>query len=104
MILTRNEEAQVAVTQNSSDTDQTRTTSRNDAHVLPCVLRFPPLAVVLIVQLGDCLPQRFDTGRRTVLTTMAGDVDLLGPLEAALDLIVDLGSALSQICPCVRVL
>ena len=65
----------------------------------PCVLALPPLAVVLVVQPSDSLTQRLDTGRRAIFSSMARDIDLLGPLEAALYVIVDFGCTLAQVGP-----
>ena len=59
---------------------------------------------MLVVQLGHGLAKRLDTGCRTIFTAVAGDVDLLGPLETALDLVIDLGSTLAQVCPLFRAL
>lgn len=59
---------------------------------------------MLIVQLSNSFTERLDTSRGAVFTSMARDVDFLGPLEAALDLVVDLRCSLTQIRPCVRVL
>lgn len=94
-VLTRNEESQVAVAQHSGDTDQPRTTTRHDAHVLPCVLALPPPAMVLIVQFRDRFSQRPDTGSRTIFSAMGGDVDLGWSLEASLYAVVDFRRTLS---------
>jgi hypothetical protein len=102
MLLTRDEESQVTVAQHRSYTDQTRATTRHDAHVLPCILRLPPLAMMLVVQLRNCFTERLNTSRGAVLATMARNVHLLGSLEAALDLIVDLRRTLAQVRPCIR--
>jgi hypothetical protein len=100
--LTRNEESQVAVAQNSGDTDQTRTTTRDNAHVLPCVLALPPLAVVLVVQLRNRLSQRPNTRSRAIFSAMSADVDFSRPLKASLYAVVNLGRTLSQVCPFLR--
>lgn len=55
--------------------------------------------MVLVVQVGNGLPQRLDAGRGAVLAAGYGDVERLRPREAALDLVVDLGGALAQIRP-----
>ena len=99
---TGNEEAQVAVAQHSSDTDQTRTSTRHNAHILPCALALAPLAVVLVVQCRDRLSQRPDTSSRTVLSAMSTDINLLRPLKAAFDAIIDLGRSLTKVCPFFR--
>jgi hypothetical protein len=100
---TGNEETQVAVTQHSSDTDQTRTSTRYNAYVLPCVLTLAPLAVVLVVQRRNRLSQRPDTSSWTVLPSMSADINLFRPLEATFDAIVDLRRTLTQVCPFFRV-
>jgi hypothetical protein len=99
LVLTRNEESQVTVAQHSGDTDQTRTTTRHNAHILPCVLALPPPAMVLIVQFRDCLSQGSDTSSWTIFSAMSGDVDLAWPLEASLYAVVDFRRTLSQVCP-----
>lgn len=55
--------------------------------------------MMLIVQLSHRLSQRLDTSRGPILAAMARNIHLLGPLEAALDLVVDLGRALAQVRP-----
>lgn len=65
----------------------------------PSVLALPPLAVVLVVQPSDSLTQRLDTGRGAIFSSMARDIDLLGPLEATLNLIVDFWGTLTQVGP-----
>lgn len=60
--------------------------------------------MVLIVELGDSLPKGSDAGRGAVLAAGHGDVDGLGTLEAAGDVVLDLGRALAQVGPGVRVL
>lgn len=60
--------------------------------------------MVLIVQLGNSFPEWFDTGCRAVFTAMARNVNLLRPLKAALDLVVDLRRTLAQVRPCFGVL
>lgn len=97
--LTRNEKSQVAVAEDSSNTDQTRTSTRHNTHVLPCVLALPPLAVVLVIQLCDRLPQRSNTGCWAIFSAMGTDVHLLWPLKASFYAIVDLRCTLSKVCP-----
>jgi hypothetical protein len=60
--------------------------------------------MVLIVQLCDRLTQGPDTRCGTVLPAMSADVDLLGPLKAPFDAVVDFGCALAQVGPLVGVL
>jgi hypothetical protein len=97
--LTRDEEAQIAVAQDGSNTDETRTSTRYNTHILPCVLALPPLAVVLVVQLRNSLPQRPDTSCWAVFSAVGTDINLFRPLEASFYAIVDLGRTLTQICP-----
>lgn len=52
-----------------------------------------------VVQLGNGLSQGSDAGCRAIFSGSHGDVDGLGPLEAAGDVILDLGGALAQVCP-----
>ena len=59
---------------------------------------------MLIVQPRYRLSQRLDTSRRTILASMACDVHLLGPLKAALDLVVDLRGTLTQVGPALWIL
>jgi hypothetical protein len=59
--------------------------------------------VVLVVEAGDGGAQRFDAGRGRVLAAVDGDLDLSRPQEAALDLVLDLGCALAQVGPLLRV-
>lgn len=98
-VLTRNEETQIAITQDSSNTDQTRTTTGYNAHILPSILAFTPFSVVLVVQRSNRLSQRPDTSCRTVFPAMSADVDFLRSLKASFYAVVDLGCALSQVCP-----
>jgi hypothetical protein len=60
--------------------------------------------MMLVVQLRDRLTQRSDTRRGTVLSAMSTDVNLLGPLEAPLNAVVDFGCALAQVGPLIGVL
>jgi hypothetical protein len=48
-----NGERQVRVPQNGSNSDQTSTASRHNAHILPRVLALLTLAILVIVQPGD---------------------------------------------------
>jgi hypothetical protein len=95
----RNEESQVAIAQDSRNTDQPRTPTRHNAHVLPCVQALSPLAVVFVVQLRDCLAQRSDTGGGTVFSAVGADINLFWALEAALYTVVHLGRTLAQVGP-----
>lgn len=92
---TRNKETQVAVSENGSDTDQTSTSTWDNAHVLPGVLALPPFSVVFVVECGNSLSQRPNTGGGTVLSAMGTDIYLSRPLETSLDAVIDLGSTLA---------
>ena len=59
---------------------------------------------MLIIQLGHGLSQWPNTRRRSILTAMACDVYLLGPVEAALNLVVDFRGTLPQVRPLLGVL
>ena len=52
-----------------------------------------------IVKVGDGNPQWLDPGDRPILSTGHGDIDLLGPFEAAFDVVVDLRGTLAKIGP-----
>lgn len=93
------EEGEVAVSQDSGDTDQTGTAAGDNADVLPSVLARPVLPVVLIVEVGDSLAQRLDAGSRAILAATQCDVDIVGALKAAFDFVVDFRGALAQVGP-----
>lgn len=60
--------------------------------------------MMLVVQLRNRLSQRPNTRRRTILSSMSTDVDLLRPLEASFYAVVDFRCTLSQIGPFFRLL
>ncbi len=60
--------------------------------------------MVLIVQFGNSLSQWPNTGSWAVLSAMGRDINLLGPVKAAFDVVVDLGSTLTQVCPLIGLL
>ena len=93
------EEAQVRVAEDGGDADQAGTAAGDNGHVFPRVQAVLALAMHLVVELGNGLSQRLDSGRRAILAGGRRDVDCLGPLEAAGDVILDLGGALAQVCP-----
>jgi hypothetical protein len=93
------EKAQIAVAQGSRDTDKTSTSTGDNTDVLPSVLALPPLAMMIVVQGCDGFSQGTNTGRGAILAAMCADVNRLGSFEAALDAILDLGSALTQVRP-----
>ena len=55
--------------------------------------------MMVVVEVGNSLSQRFDTRSWTILATGQADIDRLGTLEAALNLIVDFWSTLAQVGP-----
>jgi hypothetical protein len=52
-----------------------------------------------VVQIGNRSTETFDTGSRSILSPCHGNINLLGTLERALDIILDFWSSLSQVCP-----
>lgn len=59
---------------------------------------------MVVVQLRHGLSQRLDARRRTVFPAMTADIYLLRPFKAPFNLVVYLGSTLSQVGPGIRVL
>lgn len=55
--------------------------------------------MVLVVQVGDGLAERADTGGGAVLAAGHGNVERLRALEAAFDIVFDLGGTLAQVGP-----
>ena len=100
----RQEKRQVRSSQHGSDTDQTSTATGHNSHVLPRILAVLALAVHLVVELGDSLAEGFDTGGGGVLASVHGNFDLVGALEAALDVVLYLGGTLAQVGPGILVL
>ncbi len=98
------EEGQVRVSKNGSDSNQTRTTTGNDGHILPSVQTVFALAVHLIVEICDSLSQGANTGSGSILSTSHGNVNGLGTLKASIDIILDLGGTLAQVGPLLGVL
>lgn len=86
----RDEETQVGLVENRGDPDQAGTTSRDDSNVLPRVLARLALAMMLVVHLGDGLAEGLDASGRGIFSAGNGNVDVSGPLEAALDVVLDL--------------
>lgn len=52
-----------------------------------------------VVEVGNGLPQGLDAGSGAVLATGDGDVDGLGALEAARDVVLDLRGTLAKVGP-----
>jgi len=90
-----NGEGQVRVTQDSSNTDQTRSATGHNADILPGILALLALTVVVIVQTSDGGAQRLNTGGRAILPSGGGDGDRRWAGKASLDLVVDLGGTLA---------
>lgn len=85
-----NEEAQVGLVEDGSDTNQTGTATRNNGNILPSVLAGLALTMMLVVHVGDSLAQRLDTSGRAIFSRGNGDVDVGRTLETALDVVLDL--------------
>ena len=104
-----NEEADVGVVQDSSDTDETSTTAGHDGDVLPSVLARLALTVHLVVQSSNSLPQRLDARSWAILAAGGADVDVGRTGEAAFDVVLDLAFVRtghftpSSVCMCVCV-
>jgi hypothetical protein len=56
-----------------------------------------------IVEVRYGRAERLDTGRRSILTAGVADIDASGADEAAVNLVLDLGSTLAQVGPGVRI-
>lgn len=78
-------------------------THGNDGDVLPGVLGRLALPVELVVQSRDGLAQRLQPGRRAIFPALHRNVERGRACEAALDVILDLGCALAEVRPVVRV-
>jgi len=92
---TGNEEAQVAVAQHSSDTDQTRTSTRHNAHILPRILALLALSVLLIVEPSYSSTERLDTSSGAVLSGSRVDGNRRWTRETASNIVICLGSTLA---------
>ena len=68
---------------------------RDNGDILPRVLTLFTLSMMCIVEVGDGRSQRLDPRCGTIFSSIDGDVNLLGPLKASLDVIVDLWSSLT---------
>lgn len=58
--------------------------------------------MVGIVQIGNGNSQGLDTSSWSILTSGYGHFNRLGAVKAALDIIVNLGGALTEVCPAIR--
>lgn len=68
---------------------------RYDRNVLPRILTIFSLPMMCVVQVGNGCSQGFDASCWTILSSVHRDVNLLGPLEASFDIVVDLGRSLT---------
>jgi hypothetical protein len=55
--------------------------------------------VVCVVEIRHCRPQALYTSCRSILSSCHCNIDLLGTFKRALDIILNLGRTLSQVCP-----
>jgi hypothetical protein len=65
-----NEKSEVRIIQNCSHSDETRTSSRDDADILPCVLALFALTMVDIVEVGNRLTEGLNTSGGTCEPSM----------------------------------
>lgn len=98
------EETEIGGAENGSDADQASAASGHDGDILPSVFALLALAVHDVVEVGDGLAQRLDASGRAVLATSHGDLDGLGALEAAGNVIFDLRGSLTKVGPGIGVL
>ena len=98
------EEAQVSVSKDSRNSDQASSSSWDNAHVLPSILRGFSFTMMLIIELGNSLTQRLDTSSGAILASSHGNIDSLWPLKATLDFVVYLWGSLSEIGPRRRII
>lgn len=92
-----NKKPEIGIVENGGDSNQTGPAPGHDGDILPAILTGFALAMMCVVEVGNGHPQRFDSGGGAILSATHGDVDILGPFKAALDVIVDFGRALSQV-------
>lgn len=95
----RDEETQVGIVQHCGDPDQTSPPSRDDGHILPCVLTRFALTMMCIVEIGNGYAQRLDPCRRAIFSATEGNINLLGAIEAPFNLIIHFGSPLTEVGP-----
>jgi hypothetical protein len=86
-----NEEADVSIVKNGSNTDETSTSTGDNGDILPGVLARQALSVHLVVQVGHCLSQWLDASSRAVFAAVDTDVDRLRAGKATLDVVLNLG-------------
>jgi hypothetical protein len=87
------------LTQHGRNSDKPSTSTRNNANVLPGVFALLALSVVSVVEVGNGVSERLDSGSRAILTTSHGDINVSRAIKAALDVVVDFRGSLTQVCP-----
>jgi hypothetical protein len=87
------------LSQHGSNANQPSSATGHNTHILPRVLALLALPMVLVVEVCDCCPEWLNTSSRTIFTACHGDINGFGTVEAAFDVIFDLGCSLSQVCP-----
>ena len=90
-----NEESEVCISEDGSNSDEASSATRHDADVLPGVFAFLALAVVLVVEICNCRTQRLDASGWTVFTTGHAHIDSVRTLKASFNFIVNLGGTLA---------
>jgi hypothetical protein len=95
------EEANIRIAQHGSDSDETSSSARHNADILPRVLTVFALAVVVVVEVRNGFSQRLDSCRRPIFAAAHRDWDGSWSREGPFDLIVDFGRALTEIGPLV---
>lgn len=98
------EEAEIRCTQHGGNANQTGTATGHNGDILPGILAGLVLAMVLVVQVGYGLAQGLDAGGGAVLAGSHGDVNGVGPGEAAGNVVLNLRGALAEVGPLVGVL
>lgn len=84
----RDEEANVGIVQDSCDTDEASTSTGDNGDILPSILARFSLAVHLIVQVGNRLPERLDASCRAIFAAVDADIDGLRARETSFDIIL----------------
>lgn len=98
------EEGNIGVSEDGSNTNETSTASGDDGDILPGVLALLTLAVHGVVEVCNGLAKGLDASCRGILATGEGDVNGLGSLEAASYVVLDFGGALAEVGPRLRIL
>lgn len=85
----RDEKPQIGIPKHGRDSYQPRPSTWHDAHILPRILALLALAMLIIVQIRNGLPQRLDAGRGAILARVDADIDVCRPFETTFNLVVD---------------